>query len=95
MYVEYLQNGRFREVSVNRHPPSRKEKYGDMTAFGKSQYDKLQTPFWKLMGQKPKAKDLQYEKMLKWRGMTYGDAVMERSQGGQYQNAMPELQKHL
>lgn len=41
-------------------------------------FDDLQIPFWRLMGQKPKPKDIAYEKYLKSRGMTYGDAVRER-----------------
>jgi hypothetical protein len=36
-------------------------------------FDSLQVPFWKLMGQKAKPKDIKLEKMLKWKGMTYGD----------------------
>ena len=44
-----------------------------------AQFDKYQVPFWKLMGQKPKPKDIAYEKYLKYRGMTYGDAVRERN----------------
>lgn len=42
-------------------------------------FNELQTPFWKLMGQKPKPKDIAYEKYLKSRNMTYGDAVRERN----------------
>lgn len=42
-------------------------------------FNELQTPFWKLMGQKPKPKDIAYEKYLKSKNMTYGDVVRERN----------------
>lgn len=92
LYVEYLQNGRFRQVSVNKNPPPRTR---PMSLSDQSRFNKLQTPWWKMMGQKPKQKDIEYEKMLKWKNMSYGDAVLERSRHGEYQNAMPQLEKHL
>ena len=42
-------------------------------------FNRLQVPFWKLMGLPPKPKDIAYEKYLKQRNMTYGDAVRERN----------------
>lgn len=47
---------------------------------GKYYYEKLQTPFWKMMGLKPKPKELALDKWLAWRGMTYGDWRKERDQ---------------
>lgn len=73
-YVEYKPWGRFRRVSVTYPKPRNK-----MSSYAKQQFEKLQTPFWKLMGQKAKPKDIAYEKYLKARGMTYGDAVLERN----------------
>lgn len=59
-------------------------------------FNQLQTPFWKLMGQPPKPKDIAYEKELKRRGMTYGDAVRERDYyRAREQSALPRLQEHL
>ena len=64
---------------------------------GKSQeqiFNELQTPFWKLMGQKAKPKDIAYEKYLKSRGMTYGDAVKERNyKYGKEKGAYEQFQK--
>lgn len=92
-WVEYRPNGRFRRVSVNKHPQPRT--IPGMKSYDKQQYDKLQIPFWKLMGQKPKEKDIIYEKQLKSRGMTYGDAVLERSlQGEQHQSGLSKFNEH-
>lgn len=44
----------------------------------KQRFEELQTPFWKLMGAKPKEKDIALDKYLKRRGMTYGDWRLER-----------------
>ncbi len=90
MYVEYVE-GRYRQVSVNKHPEPRTR---PMKSVEKSQFDKLQIPYWKLMGQKAKEKDIQYEKMLKSKGMTYGDAVLERSRHGQHQSSLPQFEKY-
>ncbi|MCR4290489.1 MAG: hypothetical protein NUV86_09555 [Candidatus Scalindua sp.] len=60
-----------------------------------AQFNKYQIPFWKLMGQKPKPKDIAYEKYLKHRGMTYGDAVRERNRNAQNPSAAPKLEKFL
>lgn len=45
------------------------------------------------MGQKPKPKDIAYEKYLKSRNMTYGDAVRERNMNGPYQSAAQKFEK--
>lgn len=48
------------------------------------------------MGQQPKPKDIAYEKQLKRRNMTYGDAVRERDYyRAREQSALPKLQEHL
>ena len=44
-------------------------------------FDDLQTPFWKMMGQKPKPKDVALEQYLHRRGMTYGEWRREREVG--------------
>ena len=59
-------------------------------------FNSLHVPFWKLMGQKPKPKDIAYEKMLKSKGMTYGDAVRERDYlRAKNESAFPKLQQYL
>lgn len=59
-------------------------------------YDDLQVPFWKLMGQKPKPKDIKLEKYLKNRGMTYGDWRRERDyKMAKHQSALPEYEAHI
>jgi len=65
------------------------------TKSDKEVFDSLQVPFWKLMGQKPKPKDIAYEKLLKSRGMTYGDAVRERNYKAQEKSAFSKLQHEL
>ena len=72
MWVELNRRGRFQQVSV--HAPQSRPHIKSS-----SEFDKLQIPFWKLMGQKAKPSDIAYEKYLNRRGMTYGDAVLERS----------------
>jgi len=86
-WVELNKRGRFSRVSV-KEPQKRQESIKN-----KSEFDKLQIPFWKLMGQKPKARDIVYEKYLKSRGMTYGDAVIERSLNGEYTSAYEQFNK--
>jgi len=57
------------------------EKPVEIKKIGKSNkqlFDSLHVPYWRLMGQAPKPKDIAYEKYLKSRNMTYGDAVRER-----------------
>lgn len=57
-------------------------------------FDELQTPFWKLLGLKPKPKDLELERYLKHRGMSYGDWRRERDYGAKHPSAMPEFERH-
>ena len=89
-YMIDINAWKLKEVSVNKHPKPRTQ---SMKSFEKAQFEKLQIPYWKIMGQKAKAKDIEYEKMLKWKGMSYGDAVLERSLKGQYQSALPQWEK--
>lgn len=57
-------------------------------------FNSLQVPFWELMGQKPKPKDIAYQKYLKSRNMTYGDAVRERNYYyAKYPSALKEMQE--
>ena len=84
-WVEMKKDGRFTPIPVE-YPKPRTE----MSSRAQTEFNKLQTPYWRMMGQKAKAKDIAYEKALKWRGMTYGDAVMERSLGAENQSALPE-----
>jgi len=63
-----------------------------MSSYDKQSFDKLQVPFWKLMGQRPKAKDIAYERYLKLKGMTYGDAVLERNMNGSASSAYDAFQ---
>lgn len=59
-------------------------------------FNATQIPFWKLMGQKPKPKDIAYEKYLKSRNMTYGDAVRERDYHHAHeQSALPKFQHEI
>lgn len=59
----------------------------------KKAWEHINTPYWKLMGLKPKPKDIAYEKQLKAKNMTYGDAAMERSLKAQNQSAIGEWKK--
>jgi len=59
----------------------------------KEVFDSLQIPFWRLMGQKPKPKDIAYEKYLRSRGMTYGDAVRERNYQARNPSAYEQFNK--
>lgn len=89
-YVEQTNTNRYRKVVT--YIPQKKTR--EMTAFQKKEFDKLQVPFWKLMGQKAKTKDVMYEKYLKSKNMTYGDAVLERDyQRGKHKNAYESFQK--
>jgi hypothetical protein len=88
MYVEQKKDGKFSPVATKR-PKERVH----MSLYDQSKFNKLQTPFWKMMGQKAKPHEIAYEKELKRRGMTYGDAVMQRSIAGGNQSALPEWQK--
>lgn len=54
----------------------------------------LATPFWKLMGLKPKPHEIAREKEMKRRGMTYLDLQRSREQGRAVNpSAMPDVQK--
>ena len=59
----------------------------------KEVYDSLQVPFWKMMGQKAKPRDIVYEKYLKSKNMTYGDAVKERNSHGTEKSGFDEFNK--
>lgn len=84
-----VKNQKLRQVAVER--PREKPK---MSSYDQQEFNKLQVPFWKLMGQKPKEKDIQYEKQLKRRGMSYGDAVLERDYyQANEKSALPQLYK--
>jgi hypothetical protein len=60
-------------------------------------FDELQTPFWKMMGAKPKPKDVVLERYLKSRGMSYGDWRRERDfkENARYQSALPQYEAHV
>lgn len=54
----------------------------------------LATPFWKLMGLKPKPHEIAREKEMHRRGMTYLDLQRSREAGrAVHPSAMPEVQK--
>jgi hypothetical protein len=63
----------------------------------KELFDKLQTPFWKMMGAKPKEHDKQLERYLRWKGMSYGDwrRYRDYKSKASYQSVLPEFEKHL
>lgn len=88
-WAERKPNGKFNFVEIKR------ENYSKMSSYQKQEFEKLQIPFWKLMGQKPKEKDIAYEKALKWKGMTYGDAVLARNAQGEESSAMPQVEEAL
>jgi len=56
-------------------------------------FDDIQTPFWKIMGQKPKPKDIRYEKYLKDHNMTYGDAVKLRNINATQKSSYEQFKK--
>lgn len=58
-------------------------------------FNELQIPFWKLMGQKPKPKDIAYEKYLKSKNMTYGDAVRLRNLRATNPGEIKKVEKYL
>ncbi len=39
------------------------------------------TPFWKHMGLKPKPHEIQQEKYMKWKGLSYHDLQVKRNKG--------------
>lgn len=62
----------------------------------KALFDKLQIPFWKLMGLKPKQREIELEKKLKKRNMTYGDYRRERDYYlARQPSALPQFEKHI
>lgn len=59
-------------------------------------FNKLQTPFWKMMGLKPKPREVQLDKWLKHKGMTYGEyRLMRDRREGKFQSALPTFEKHV
>lgn len=89
MWVQQKKNGRFAQVKVVK--PQEKQK---ISSYNKQEFDKIQIPFWKMMGQKPNAQDEAYEKYLKWKGMSYGEAVFLRNQGGSGGAALDRFNQH-
>ena len=68
--------------------------YSKLSKSDKELFDSTQIPFWRLIGTPPKPQDLAYEKQLKARGMTYGDAVRERDYyRAKYPSALPDFEK--
>ena len=62
----------------------------------KKLFDELSIPFWKMMGQKPKPKDVQLERYLKHRGMSYGDMRRERdARLAKHPSAIKQFEKHV
>lgn len=69
--------------------------YGKNEKSDKQKFDELQIPFWKILGLKPKEKEVQLEKYLKYRGMSYGDYRRERDyKEGKFQSGMVEFNQH-
>ena len=66
MWVELNTCNRFQQVSV--HKPKEKVR---MSSYNKSEFEKLQTPFWKMMGLKAKPNEIAYERYLNSKNMTY------------------------
>lgn len=59
-------------------------------------WEHINTPYWKLMGQKAKPKDIALDKYLKDHNMTYGDYRRAREHGvATNQSAFPEFENHL
>ena len=81
---------RWRETQV--HTPRTPTR---MSLREKTQFDKLQIPYWRMMGQKAKAKDVAYEKALNHRGWSYGDAVLARSQNAENPSAYNQFAQQI
>lgn len=64
-----------------------------MSSYDKQQYDKLQTPFWRLMGQKAKPHEIERERRMKWANKTYGDLALERSARGEVRRGVDQLRQ--
>lgn len=60
-------------------------------------FNELQTPFWKMMGAKPKPRDIVLENYLKRRNMSYGDWRRERDfkEQAKYESALPQFEAHV
>ncbi len=58
-------------------------------------FDELQTPFWKMMGAKPKERDIKLEKFLKHKGWSYGDWRKYRDHKfAREQSALTQFNQH-
>jgi len=66
---------------------------------GKTQnqtWEEINTPFWRLMGAKPKPRDIKLEKYLKSKNMTYGDWRRAREYNrAHYPSAVGHFQEHI
>lgn len=70
--------------------------FGKTGKSDKTRFDELQIPFWKLMGQKPKPKDIALERYLKHRNMSYGDWRRERDyRYAKNPSGLSDWQKHF
>lgn len=60
-------------------------------------FEYLQTPFWKLMGLKPKPNEIKLEKYLHSRGMSYGDFRRERDrqEGASAKGGIQKFEQHF
>lgn len=89
-HVELNRRGRFSRVALKERSTTR------MSLHQKSLYDKLQIPFWRMMGQKAKPHEAAMEKEMKRRGWTYGDLRLERDHaaGASEQSAMSQFESH-
>jgi hypothetical protein len=59
-------------------------------------FNYLQTPFWKILGLKPKEREIKLDKYLKSRGMTYGDWRREREyKSAKHESAYSQFQNHV
>lgn len=90
-YVELNRRGRFSRVEVE--DPRAKTK---IPLTDRKLFDRLQTPFWKLMGQKAKPQDIQLERFLRWKGWNYGDYRLARDHqaGASEQSGMNQFETH-
>jgi hypothetical protein len=59
-------------------------------------FERLQTPFWKMAGLKPKPKEIALDRYLKWKGKTYGDWRRERDKaaGANNPSGMKQFEEH-
>lgn len=62
----------------------------------KAVIDSLHIPFWQLMGQKAKPHEIAYEKYLKSKNMTYGEAYLKRNYyEAKNPSGLNEMKKHI